>query len=181
MNQPNFTPFPVLQSERLTLRKLVISDAADLFALLSDENIGKYIDRDLRKTNKEVVEFINKRNNEIENNKSLYWAIILKKENKLIGTICLWNFSNNNENMEIGYELNTSYRRKGYMDEAVILVVNYGFKELKVKRLEAFVQIGNIASKKLLIKNNFKFKNSFKEKYKTKKGTCTMVIFELIN
>ena len=41
----NFTPFPVLETERLTLRALTLEDAKPLFALRSNKSINKFIER----------------------------------------------------------------------------------------------------------------------------------------
>ena len=42
-----FTPFPVLKTERLTLRQLSVNDDKEIFALRSDKQVNKYLDRDL--------------------------------------------------------------------------------------------------------------------------------------
>ena len=44
-------------------------------------------------------------------------------------------------------------KKKGFMSEAIKLVVSYGFLNLELSKLEAFTQIGNISSKLLLPKN----------------------------
>ena len=45
MRDRNFKPFPVLKTERLTLRKLASTDDNEIFALRSNENVNKYLDR----------------------------------------------------------------------------------------------------------------------------------------
>src|SRR6187401_700714 len=103
-----FTPFPILTTERLTLRQLVINDEHDIFTLRSDSEINKYLDRQIANTIDDARSFINKVNENINKNDSLYWAITFRDKNILIGTICLFSFSDENDNCEIGYELLTN-------------------------------------------------------------------------
>lgn len=55
----------------------------------------------------------------------------------------------------IGYYLDKNHNGKGYMTEAVRLVVSYAFNELKLHRLEAGVMPHNIGSIKVLEKSGF--------------------------
>jgi ribosomal-protein-alanine N-acetyltransferase len=69
----NFTTFPTLTTERLTLRQLSIDDQQDILALRSDPEINKYLDRQLSKTTEEAINFINKVNDNIKKNVALYY------------------------------------------------------------------------------------------------------------
>jgi len=73
------------------------------FALRSDTEINKYLDREPSRTIEDAISFINKVNDNIKKNNSLYWVITLTKTKTFVGTICLFDFSNNS--CEIGYEL----------------------------------------------------------------------------
>src|SRR3954468_1747514 len=98
-----FTPFPILTTERLTLRQLVISDEQEIFTLCSDSEINKYLDREVSNTIEDARNFINKVIENINKNDSLYWAITLGDRNIFVGTICLFSFSGENSTCEIGY------------------------------------------------------------------------------
>lgn len=112
MKDRKFKPFPVLKTERLTLRQLVSSDDNEIFALRSNDNVNKYLDRKPSKSLKEARTFIKTINENIERNDSIYWAITLNGTDKLIGTICLFDFSDDNLNAEIGYELLPHFQGK---------------------------------------------------------------------
>src|SRR6266700_6048170 len=96
-----FTPFPILTTERLTLRQLVIADEQEIFTLRSDSEINKYLDRQLSNTIDDARSFINKVNGNINKNDSLYWAITLSDRNIMVGTICLFGFSDDYNKCEI--------------------------------------------------------------------------------
>src|SRR6187401_978033 len=102
-----FTPFPILTTERLILRQLVINDEQEIFTLRSDSEINKYLNRQIANTIDDARNFINRVNENVNKNDSLYWAITLSDKNKLVGTVCLFGFSDENDNCEIGYELLT--------------------------------------------------------------------------
>src|SRR6266481_3917752 len=91
LKEQNMLPFPTLTTGRLILRRLMMDDAAEIAMLRSDERVNQYLDRPKTSTFSEAVEFINKIDKGLKNNESYYWAISIKDEHKLIGTICLWN------------------------------------------------------------------------------------------
>jgi ribosomal-protein-alanine N-acetyltransferase len=153
-----FTPFPVLTTERLTLRQLLINDEHEIFTLRSDSEINKYLDRQINNTIDDARNFINKVNENINKNDSLYWAITLSDKNILIGTICLFCFSDENSKCEIGYELLTNFQGQGIMKEATEKVIDYAFNTIKVQKIEAFLHRDNQSSIKLL--DRFSFRNS---------------------
>ncbi len=163
MLNKNFTPFPILTSERLTLRQLLISDEQEIFILRSDSEINKYLDRKPSKTIEDARNFINMINENIDKNVSLYWAITLRESNIMVGTICLYGFSDENNNCEIGYELLTNFQNQGIMKEAVERVIDYAFRIIKIQKMEACLHRDNQNSIKLLEKLLFKNSNKLDE------------------
>ena len=155
MIDSNFIPFPILTTERLTLRQLSIDDQQNIFALRSDKEINKYLDRQVSKTIEDAVNFINQVNDNIKKNKSIYWAITLTKAGTFVGTICLFDFSNEKGSCEIGYELMTKFQGQGIMKEAAEKVIDYAFQILQFQKIIASTHNGNQRSTKLLTKFNF--------------------------
>ena len=151
----NFTPFPILTTERLTLRQLSIDDKQNIFALRSDTEINKYLDRVPSKTIEDAINFIKKINDNIRNNNAIYWVISLTSTKEFVGTICLFDFSNEKKSCEIGYELMTKFQGQGIMKEAVQVVIDYVFQTLKLKKILAFTHYENQNSTNLLLKFNF--------------------------
>ena len=159
MLNKTFTPFPVLKTERLTLRQLSVNDEQEIFTLRSDSEINKYLDRQTATNINDARNFINKVNENINKNNSLYWAITLNDKNILLGTICLFGFSDENDKCEIGYELLTNFQGQGIMKEAAEKVIDYAFNTLKVQKMEAFFHRHNQRSLKLLEKLSFSDSN----------------------
>ena len=170
-----FTPFPILTTERLTLRQLAVNDEQEIFTLRSDIEINKYLDRQVSNTIDDARSFIDKVNENINKNDSLYWAITLSDRNILVGTICLFGFSDENGTCEIGYELLTNFQGQGIMKEAVEKVIDYAFNTIKVQKIEAFFHRDNLSSIRLLDKFSFKQSNE------RDKATPELICYHLTN
>jgi ribosomal-protein-alanine N-acetyltransferase len=154
----NGNPFPEIITDRLLLRKIEETDSAVILYLRSDASINQFIERpehSKTKTITQALAHIKKLQTEMENNKSVAWGITLHKEPKIIGTICLWNISEDRKTAEVGYDLNPAFQKKGMMSEALQSVLQYGFGELDLEKVEAFTHIDNENSKKLLEHNGF--------------------------
>ena len=174
-----FKPFPVLKTERLLLRRIESSDSDVILFLRSDETVTKFIERpENRKTRNisDAKKFIEELHEYIETNQSISRGITLKTEPKIIGTICLWNFARDNTIAEVGYDLDPEFQKKGIMDEALKVIIEYAFKELKLDQVEAFTHFENENSKRLLEKNGFRFNKNRKDL-----ENSSNVIFELKN
>jgi RimJ/RimL family protein N-acetyltransferase len=163
MKALHFTPFPVFTTERLTLRQLTLKDEKEILAIRSDKRVAKFLERPLYKTTAEARKFINRINSNIRKNESVYWGITLKNDNKIIGTICLWNIQKEHSRAEIGFELLPHFQGKGIMQEALTIVLDYGFNRMKLHSIEGNVNPGNSSSIKILEKNNFIREAYFKE------------------
>ncbi|MCX6150668.1 MAG: GNAT family N-acetyltransferase [Ignavibacteriales bacterium] len=155
MNEINFTPFPILTTERLTLRQLSGVDDLAIFFLRTDERVNKYIERQKPANLDEAKSFILKINDGIKHNNWIYWAISLRNNPDLIGTICLWNFSRDKTTAEVGYELNPVFHGQGLMNEALRSIIDFGIKTIGLKKIDAYTHKDNSRSTRLLEKNNF--------------------------
>jgi ribosomal-protein-alanine N-acetyltransferase len=156
MRGKNFTPFPVLKTGRLTLRQLRSSDDNEIFSLRSNDIVNKYLDRKPGKSVDDAKNFIKTIIENIQSHDSIYWAITLNGTDKLIGTICLFNFSEDHSNVEIGYELLPDFQGKGIMQEAISIVIHFGFQHVGLSSIEAHTHTENQSSTRLLEKLNFK-------------------------
>lgn len=147
--------FPILKTQRLNLRKLLMRDQQDIFKLRSDKQVLKHLLRAPHNSIAETVEFIDRITAGIEEKKWSYWVITLRDNNIVIGTICLWNFSSDKTIADIGYELMPDFQNKGYATEAVKEIIKFGFKDLNLQKILAKVSPENLESIKLLKKFEF--------------------------
>ena len=161
----NFSPFPLIETERLTLRAITMEDAADLFELRKDADVMRYLDRDPHRTLEDSKEMIQKIVDGTKNNETIGWGISFKNETQLIGTISYHRIEKEHYRAEIGYILHPKHWRKGIINEAMRAVIRYGFETMKLHSIEANVNPDNIASTNLLKKHGFVREAYFKENY----------------
>ena len=166
MLQPDFKPFPELNSERLLFRKITDADLEELFFLRSNETVLEFIGREPAKTLEEVKAFMKTIDESIEMNETIFWGIALKKNpSKLIGTICYWKIQPGNYRVELGYMLHPQHWRKGIMKEAIQRIVAYGFKTIKLHSIEARIHAGNVASAAVLLATGFIQEGHLKDEF----------------
>ena len=114
----------------------------------------------------EAMDFVNLVNDLLTKNSGITWAMTLKEEpSKLIGTIGLWRLIKEHYRAEIGYTLSPEFWRKGLTKEAILKVLDYGFKELKLHSVEGHISPLNIASAKVLESTGFAREAYFKEDF----------------
>ncbi len=161
----NFDPFPILETSRLTLRQITKNDANEIFVLRSDTRVMKYILRPIAETLEDALQLIQIVADAETNNNGITWAITLKENGQLIGTIGYWQIKKEHYRAEIGYLLSPDFQRKGMMQEALTTVIHYGFAEMKLHTIEADVDPKNTPSISLLERNKFVKEGYFKENY----------------
>jgi len=152
MNQNHF---PEIKTERLFLQRLKQSDWEMVSYLRSDKEVNKFVKRPSAESQEKAIEFISKINTGIDKRKHYYWKITEIDDVQMIGSICLWNFSNDKKIAEVGYDLSPKFQRQGIMNEALKSVLEVGFKNLNLDLIEAYTHRKNESSKKLLERNGF--------------------------
>jgi ribosomal-protein-alanine N-acetyltransferase len=151
----HFTPFPTLHTQRLVLRQLTMEDEQGIFDLRSNDTVNRFLDRPKAQSVNEARQFIQKILDNNQKNEGLYWVIALQHDPKLIGTIGLWNFSEEENMAETGFELLPQYHGQGFMQEALTKVIEFAFTIIQLQTIEAWVQMNNMSSIKLLERNHF--------------------------
>jgi ribosomal-protein-alanine N-acetyltransferase len=158
-----FNPFPVIETERLILRRVTNDDANAVFEIRSNPETMKFIPRPLLKNTDEALELIAEIDSKITANTGINWAITLKDNPKLLGIIGYYRTQPENYRSEIGYILLPEFHGKGIVSEAVNRLIRFGFEDLKLHSIEAVIDPENIASEKVLQKCGFVKEAHFKE------------------
>src|SRR4051812_12156172 len=99
----NFTPFPVLTTERLVLQQITQNDVNEIFFQRSDPRLMKYIDRKPCQSVDEAAVFIDMLTGILTNNEGIAWSITLKGNTTMIGNIALFQLVKEHHRAEIGY------------------------------------------------------------------------------
>ncbi|SHE87218.1 GNAT family N-acetyltransferase [Chryseobacterium sp. OV279] len=164
----------MITTERLLLKNINESHVDDILKIRSNPEINKFVKRVSPKSNYDALEFILSIKRRTQSKEIIFFGISYKGQNNLIGTICLWKFSDDRKTAEMGYELLPEYHRKGIMSEAVDSVLHFGFNELNLHEILAFTNKLNEASQKLLLKHHF-----ILEEGRTDEGFPDNIVFSL--
>ena len=144
----------IFETKQLLVRKLILSDLSDFHELHSNTNVMKFVRpkaMTFEENEKEINDLIQKY--DLPNNNFWIYAIELKQQNKLIGTVAL--IKNDNED-EIGYRFIESYWGKGFGFEVVEGLLKY-CKSTNFEKLVAFAAKENYASTRILEKLKFEY------------------------
>ena len=150
-----FPPFTNLITDRLVLRELQASDAEQIFKIRTDPGVNEFIDREPTKSVDDSLKFINNILKAQNSNGVLMWAITLKNEPQLIGTVVYWHIVKERDKAEIGYEMLPEYFGRGIMREALMEVIRFGFEDMQLKTIVAETRADNLRSVNALKKCGF--------------------------
>lgn len=154
--------FPIIRTERLLLRQFIESDLENVFKGLSHPDIIKYygINFDSMEATKEQLKWFSDLE---ESNTGIWWAICSPDNKIFYGAGGLNNLIKEYKKAEIGFWLLTDFWRRGIMTEALPLICTYGFENLKLHRIEGFVDSENTKCKKAMTKLNFQYEGTMRD------------------
>ncbi|HEU4716770.1 MAG TPA: GNAT family N-acetyltransferase [Bacteroidia bacterium] len=163
MPEFSFSPFPVLETERLILRRVEPADVAEMFVLRSDRQLMKFIPRPVAQSPDDALALIHSMAEGIAKNEMINWGMVLKSSGKVIGTVGFFRMKPEHFRAEIGYMLHGDFHGTGIMQEALVKAIAFGFQSMKLHSIEAVVDPANIASIRLLERNGFVREAYFRE------------------
>jgi RimJ/RimL family protein N-acetyltransferase len=156
-----------IETKRLLLREMRLSDAAALYQMDANPNVHKYLWNKPLTSITEVIDYILLVQEQYKTNKIGRFVVILKETNELIGWAGLkYNteiVNNKVDFYDIGYRLNEQFWGKGYASEASFAWLEYGFKEMKIEVMDAAAHTDNIASNTILKKIGMKMTDQYLE------------------
>lgn len=160
---------PTLETERLILRKIREDDARDMYAYGSDEVVSKYVTWDRHQTIHNTMEFIQFVLDRYETGQIAPWGIQLKETGTFIGTIDFVNWNAKHKWSELGYVLARPLWGNGIITEAAKRLLEFGFNETDVERIQARCFQENIGSEKVMQKIGMTFEGTLRHAW-LKKG-----------
>lgn len=86
---------------------------------------------------------------------STLWTVISKAYNNMVGDLCFKGEPNTKGEIEIGYGTYDEFQGRGLMTEAVGGIIEWAKSQSSVKSIVASTDKSNLASSKVLLKNNF--------------------------
>ncbi len=177
----DFTPFPLLRTERLLLREITFRDTEAIFRIRGDYQVTRHNIGAAYESAADARRLIEQIRKAYRAKAELRWGItLLGGDNSVIGMCGYNNWHRVDQRGSIGYDLARAYWGKGIMREAVQAVTDFGFERLGLNRLEADVGAGNSASISLLKALGFQHEGTQREYYFEEDEFHNLQIFGLL-
>jgi ribosomal-protein-alanine N-acetyltransferase len=161
-----FSDQPILETERLVLRRLNIYDAAEYHALASDPLVTTHLKKGHHTGMDETLRFLESVQTKFTSRRAYNWGIVEKENEMVIGRVNLFGFDPDNESGEMGFVISRAHWNKGISTEAASKVLDYSFRVIKLKRVIARCNEENIGSERVLQKVGMKYEGLLREHLK---------------
>ena len=144
-----------IETERLILRKVKLSDAEQIFEnWAKDHENVKYFSWDAHKNSDETKKIISKQISEYSNLNYYRWIITLKENDDAIGRINVSDIIEDSECCEVTYILSKKFWNRGFMTEALHAVLDYLFNKVGFHRIQMYHDVDNLSSGRVMQKND---------------------------
>jgi len=154
--------FPTIETDRLVLRQIVNSDLPNIFKGLSDPMVTEYYGvsfSSIEATEEQMDWF-----RELEEKETgIWWLICLKDTEEFCGAGGLNDLNKVHKKAEIGFWLLPEYWGKGYVTEALSVIMDYGFNQLGLHRIEGFVDSNNEKCQSAVKKLNMNYEGTMRD------------------
>jgi ribosomal-protein-alanine N-acetyltransferase len=145
----DFSSFPTLTTERVILRELQRSDAADVLVFRSDAEAQRFNSEPLL-TLEQSTGLIDELLDAYAAQSAVPWAVTLRASGRVVGLFGYNSWDRHHRRAEIGYDLARDVWGQGLATEALAAVVRFGFAQMQLNRIEAQTIADNEPSVRLL-------------------------------
>ena len=156
------TTFPEIKTSRLLLRQFTPDDLENVFRGLSHPEVIKYYGvsySTLEATQEQMDWFA-----ELEKKKTgIWWAVCWQDSGEFVGGGGFNNWDHTHRKAEVGFWLLPTFWRRGIMQEAMSVIIQYGFQKMNLHRIEGFVESNNENCKRALAKLEFAYEGTMQD------------------
>ena len=175
-----FSKIPTLETERLILRKMLVSDKEDIYAYSCREDVTEFLTWAPHTSMEYTQDYLRYIGQRYSVGDYFDWAVVEKASGRVIGSCGFTRFDYPNDAGEIGYVFHPDFGGKGYATEAVGEVVRFGFVALKLHRIEARYLKGNDRSCKLMERLGMRFEGERREAMLVKGAYRTVGTYSML-
>ncbi|MUP45435.1 N-acetyltransferase [Gramella sp. BOM4] len=171
---------PELETSRLILQKITDQDQRNIYKGLSHPEVIRFYGVNYTSF-EETKEQMNWYSNLEKSGAGRWWSIREKRSNEFCGAIGINDHHPEHKKAEIGFWLLPEYWGKGFTKEAAEAVIDHLFQDMKLHRLEAYVEGGNSNSSRVLQKLGFLHEGTMQESEMKNGKFIDVAIFAKLN
>lgn len=179
-NHDVFSSFPLIKTDRLTLREIRLADAKRIFDMRSNGRVNTFIARHNMQDQEDAKALAERTINAYNNKQAIGWAGILRENQEIIGTCGFNMIDTYNLRAEIGGEMATEYWGKNIAIEAVQAIIQFGLNAMNLHSIEAKVSPQNRSAIYLMEKLGFVKEAHFKDRILFNDSFYDMAVYTLI-
>lgn len=138
-----FAELPTLQTERLIFRKMRLEDANDMFEYASDQQLARLFRWDYHKSLEDSQSYLTSMNQRYAEKDVSEWGIVLKDNNKFIGTGGFLWWATKIGAAELAFCISRKYQNRGLEYEIIKEISRFGFEIMNLNRIEIRCRVEN--------------------------------------
>jgi ribosomal-protein-alanine N-acetyltransferase len=171
---------PALSGKRVELRAMTADHAAVLYDIWCHPEVAPWLDTPVLSSIADAECLVAMLQQMAHEEESLRWSII-GPEGEVIGS-CGYNYWQlpGAYRGEIGCELSPSHWGQGYMQEALELVLDFGFSIMGLNRIEALCHRDNVRAERLFQALDFRQEGLLRQYRHTPSGFQDIALYALL-
>jgi RimJ/RimL family protein N-acetyltransferase len=154
-----------VETERLILRELDLSDDLNIFELDADPDVHQFLGNKPIETIEQARQTVDFIRQQYQTHGIGRWAVIEKATKAFLGwaglKLITVPINNKTGFYDLGYRFIRKYWGMGYATEAAIASLHYGFEQLALTEIYGMAHINNISSQKVLQNVGLKYIETF--------------------
>ncbi|MGN1401728.1 MAG: GNAT family N-acetyltransferase [Bacillus sp. (in: firmicutes)] len=147
-----YRDLPIMETDRLLLRRLRLEDKEDLYKYASNKDVSKYVTWDPHASITDTMGYIHFIEKQYDHHRIAPWGIEHKEKRQLIGTVDFVDWQPIHRTAEIGYVISHEYWGQGIATEAASELISFGFKKMDLIRIQARCVEENRPSRRVMEK-----------------------------
>jgi len=172
-----FRNLPTLETPRLTLRKLRMRDAEDVYSWSRDPDVARYVLWTAHQNVRETREYIRYVRSLYRRGLPSSWGIELKETGRVIGTMGVMAWIPEYRVAEVGYSLGKKWWRQGYAAEALSALMDLMFDEMRINRVEGQCDVRNPASGRVMEKCGMRREGLLRQRVRNKGEAVDVLLY----
>ncbi|MCM3004190.1 GNAT family N-acetyltransferase [Priestia koreensis] len=175
-----YRDLPTIETERLLLRKVKATDTKAIYAYASDPEVARYVTWPVHTTIGATQAFVQFVIEQYRKHDIAPWGMVVKETDDFIGTIDFVAWQPQHYTAEIGYTIGRKFWNKGYTSEAAEALIDFGFHNMELERIQARCMVDNVASARVMEKAGMSYEGTIRRALYVKEQHQDLKLYSIL-